>query len=345
MKNSEKLMNEIINKIPDAVVIVNSSADILYLNDSAIELTGINNADIQLNEILENLDISMMDSELITYKTNLRTFENDVLSVRVNINKSNELYFITIIPLKDLSLLNQAHTDFVSTVSHELRTPLTSIKGFVDTLINSGNMLNEEQKKRFLMIIKDQIERLNRLVENLLTVSRLECKSDKSILKSVNLSQFVDNVLQIIQPKAEDHKFIKNININLPNLLVDTDKLEQVFVNLLDNAVKYSYSQSSIFINAEIYKKNDNFILIEIEDEGVGIPEDKLDKIFTKFSRIDNPLTRQVQGTGLGLYIIKTLIDSMGGKIFAKRKNNGTIFSVILPVATPENIITRENLC
>ncbi|MEI7475335.1 MAG: ATP-binding protein [bacterium] len=328
---------------PDAVLLVDSNFRIIYINSLMDNILGddlcLNG--LKLNDLMPELDLSNDKNELLT-KLVRENSEN--MLIRVKYSKLDGGYCLfSIIPLQELSSLSQAHSDFVSTVSHELRTPLTSLKGFVDTLINSGNRLSEEQKSRFLYIIKSQIERLNRLVENLLTVSRLESSVDKPILKSVNFDKFIDNIIQTIKINANEHIFIKKINKNLPDLFVDSDKLEQIFVNLIDNAVKYSYPKSEIIINADLY--DNEFIRIDIEDNGVGIPLDKIKTIFTKFSRIDNPMTRQVQGTGLGLYITKTLVESLGGKIFASNKENGTVFSVLLPMASSENILKRDRVC
>jgi len=271
------------------------------------------------------------------YIGELKDKDEKLTCVRINFSKTNDdktIYLI--IPLADVAFLDRAHIDFVSTVSHELRTPLTSIKGFADTLLSSGNRLTAEQQKRFLGIIKNQVDRLTRLVENLLTVSKLESKKDKSIYKAIELSKFFENIVYSIQQKAPDHKIEIEIMPGLPPVWADTDKFEQIMTNLTDNAVKYSAPDTKVIIEACFVKENPDLIEISVKDQGVGIPEEHLSKIFTKFSRIDNPLTRQVEGTGLGLYITKSLVENMGGKINVKSSKKGSVFSIIIPVATYE---------
>lgn len=248
----------------------------------------------------------------------------------------NNNYISVITPLSEIAILNQAHLDFVSTVSHELRTPLTSIKGFADTLITAGDKLSDEQQKRFIYIIKSQVDRLSRLVENLLTVSRLEGQKFKTIYKAIDFNQFIKPVLNNVSLKAQDHIIKLDISSNLPPVWADSDKLEQIMTNLIDNAIKYSNKGTVIELIVGLAKNDQDFLSITVKDNGVGIPKEFLPKIFTKFSRLDNPLTRQVEGTGLGLYITKSLVESMGGNIFAFSEQNGSSFTLKMPIATPE---------
>ena len=185
-----------------------------------------------------------------------------------------------------LNNLDQAHLDFISTVSHELRTPLTSIRGFADTLLSSYDRLTPEQREKFLHIIKDQSNRLISLVENLLTVSKMQSDKELLIYKSVDVTQFIDFSIQMIKNQYKTHKYVCNYEKNLPKILVDTDKFQQILLNLIDNASKYSNEGSTIEIKvSQNYTKNT--VLISIKDEGIGINPEDISKIFNKFSRID----------------------------------------------------------
>ena len=235
-----------------------------------------------------------------------------------------------------LNNLEQAHLDFISTVSHELRTPLTSIRGFADTLLSSYDRLTPEQREKFLHIIKDQSNRLIGLVENLLTVSKMQSDKELLIYKSVDVTQFIDFSIQMIRNQYKTHKYICNYEKNLPKILVDTDKFQQILLNLIDNASKYSNEGSTVEIKVlQNYAKNT--VAISIKDEGIGISEENLDKIFNKFSRIDSPLTRKIQGNGLGLYITKTLVEKMNGEISVESSPKGSTFKIEFKVATPED--------
>lgn len=232
--------------------------------------------------------------------------------------------------------LEQAHIDFISTVSHELRTPLTSIRGFADTLLTSYDRLTPEQREKFLLIIKEQSNRLINLVENLLTVSKMQSDKELIIYKTVDIKPIVDSVIQIIKNQYKTHKYVCNYDTNLPKILIDTDKLQQILLNITDNASKYSNEGTTVTINLG-QNYNDGTVIISIKDEGIGIDKENIDKIFNKFSRIDSPLTRKIQGNGLGLYITKTLIEKMNGKIEVQSSSKGSEFKIIFKAATPED--------
>lgn len=226
--------------------------------------------------------------------------------------------------------------DFVSTVSHELRTPLTSIRGFAQTILSSWDALDDNSKKKFIQIIEQQSNRLINLVENMLSVNKLQSFKDKLVYKSANANGLIEPIVQIIKHQYSSHKFELDLNSKIPCILVDTDKFQQIMTNLIENAAKYSNEGTTITIKTNFHSSPD-FISIRISDEGIGIKEEDFDKIFTKFSRLDNPLTRKVQGSGLGLYITKTLVQKMNGIIKVHSGENGTTFEVLLPVEDVEN--------
>lgn len=232
--------------------------------------------------------------------------------------------------------LDQAHLDFISTVSHELRTPLTSIRGFADTLLTSYDRLTPEQREKFLNIIKDQSNRLINLVENLLTVSKMQSNRELLVYKTVDVIPFIDASVQMIKNQYKTHKYICNYEKNLPKILIDTDKFQQILLNLIDNASKYSGENSTVTINVK-QDFNNNTLAICIKDEGIGIKEEDINKIFNKFSRIDSPLTRKIQGNGLGLYITKTLVEKMNGQISVESSERGSEFKIVFKAAIPED--------
>ena len=278
--------------------------------------------------ILENLGLSVV----LTDKDNKPIYKNTDETDYSSFSKKN-------IKIKDkeYQLLTQNDTnktqeEFINTVSHELRTPLTSIRGFADTMLNSSDMLTKEQQNKFLTIIKNQADRLTRLVENLLEVSNITRKATP-ILKEINFKNFISPIITIFERKYPNTHFETIIFNKLPEIWADSDILEQIMTNLIDNAAKYSQENAKVIIKAEFL---DNNISIKIIDEAVKIPTNQLENIFNKFSRIDNPLTRKVEGSGLGLYITKTLVTKLNGTIKAENHENGNIFTVILPVTTVE---------
>lgn len=227
------------------------------------------------------------------------------------------------------------YEDFISTVSHELRTPLTSIRGFSQTMLASWDKLDDESKKKFLKIIEEQSNRLINLVENMLSVTKLQSSKEMLILKEIEISPVVNTVVSIVKNQYKDREFEVDINSKTPTILVDIDKFMQIMTNLIENAAKYSDEHSTVRIKSG-FCKNCEFVSIKIIDNGIGISEADYEKIFTKFSRIDNPLTRKVQGSGLGLYITKSLVEKMKGDISVKSENGETTFEVRFPVCNIE---------
>jgi len=234
--------------------------------------------------------------------------------------------------------LAQSQQDFISTVSHELRTPLTSIRGFADTMLMAQDKLSKEQATKFLTIIRNQADRLTRLVSSLLTVSTID-KKQSFVLKGIDFNSFIQPVITIFEKKYFNKRYELIIPNNLPQIYADSDILEQIMTNLLDNASKYSNENSIITVKALF---SDNKIQIQVIDEGIIIPADKLDKIFDKFSRIDNPLTRKTEGSGLGLFITKSLVEKLGGSIKAENYEKGNIFTLFLkPVSIEQQILSK----
>lgn len=233
--------------------------------------------------------------------------------------------------------MEQIYSDFISTVSHELRTPLTSIRGFADTMLMSYDKLDAEQKKKFLTIIKEQSNRLIKLVENLLSISKIQVQHSNLVFKSVNPKATVEQVADILKNQYPSHPFEIQCAADVSNILVDENKFQQIMINLMDNAAKYSYEKGAVKVEISNSSK-ENFVSIKVKDHGVGIEPENLGRIFEKFTRIENHLTRKTQGSGLGLYIVKDLIEKMGGQIFVESSvelpNSGSVFEVLLPVAS-----------
>jgi len=226
--------------------------------------------------------------------------------------------------------------DFISTVSHELRTPLTSIRGFAQTMLSSWDKLDDEHKKKFIQIIEQQSNRLINLVENMLSVNKLQSFKDKFVYKSASANTLIEPIIQIVKHQYPDHTFEADFNKKIPQILVDVDKFQQIMTNLIENAAKYSNDGTKITIKTD-FSCCPDYISIKVIDEGIGIKEEDFEKIFSKFSRLDNPLTRKVQGSGLGLYITRTLVKKMNGEITVKSSENGTTFDVYLPVENVEH--------
>ena len=232
--------------------------------------------------------------------------------------------------------MNDIQNEFISTVSHEMRTPLTSIRGFSQTLLNSWDKLDDESKKKFVKIIEEQSNRLINLVENILTVSKINV--DKPKFKQVNVNSSIEKVVQMILQKYKEYNIVLNLNKSLPCAKLDEDKFQQVMTNLLDNACKYSKPDKDILVTTSFSPENK--ISIKVIDHGIGIDPMAREKIFEKFVRLENHLTSTTQGNGLGLYITKNLVESMQGTITAYSiPNISTEFWVEFPFYNPEEAL------
>ena len=216
--------------------------------------------------------------------------------------------------------------DFISTVSHELRTPLTSIRGFTQTMLSSWDKIDDESKKKFLKIIEEQSNRLIHLVENILSVTKIP--DEVLILKKTQVNNPIMSSVQLVKQKYPNHKIITDFDKSNHEIYVDAEKFQQILINLIENACKYSEDGSEVIISTQ---SDSEKVYIRIKDEGIGIDEEYAEKIFEKFSRIDNPLTRKTQGSGLGLFITKSLTEKMHGKISFRNLDKGTVFLLFFP--------------
>lgn len=248
---------------------------------------------------------------------------------------------LTVVYIIQASSVQQAQTEFVSTVSHELRTPLTSIKGFADTILRAGERLEAGQQKRYVGIIKDQADRLTRLVEDLLAVSRLESRKLQMTIRAIDLNDAVQRVCRNLMDKTRNHKIVTKIPQGLPAVWADADRLEQILTNLVDNAIKYSPAGTQVTIAAREVVESPEMVEISVTDQGGGIAEENINQIFNKFTRLDNPLSRATEGTGLGLYITRSLVLALGGTINVVSEPGETTFVVHLPQATLEKQAAR----
>lgn len=231
-----------------------------------------------------------------------------------------------------LKHLENVRKDFVSNVSHELKTPVTSIKGFIETL-QDGAIENPEEARHFLDIISRHTNRLNAIIEDLLTLSRLEQSASiaENRLQELKLRPILESAIQLCEVNSAS-KFIK-INLECDeNITASIDELlfEQAIVNLVDNAIKYSLENKEITVTAASSNKE---VVIKIADQGFGIPEEHICRIFERFYRVDKARSRKAGGTGLGLSIVKHIINAHNGNIAVSSEiNKGSIFTISLPV-------------
>ena len=211
----------------------------------------------------------------------------------------------------ELKELNEFRSNLLDTVSHELRTPLTSIQGYTSRLMRQDIVLTDEMKQKSLRIIKEQTERLKRLIDDLLTIPDIERLRLHTVNTEVSLPEVLEQSELLLRKRGE-HEIFVNIDEKFPSVIGDKGRLEQVFVNLYENAIKYAYPDTAIIVNV---LKLENKAIIKVKNKCDKIPEKKLATLFDKFVRLDDEMTRTTRGTGLGLFIVKGLIEAMQGTI------------------------------
>lgn len=227
-----------------------------------------------------------------------------------------------------LKQLDSFKSNLIDTVSHEFRTPLTSIKGYTSRLLRNDVTITEDMRIKSLKTIKRQTERLSRMVEDLLVIPDIETSVLRVFPENINIASIIDNVALFMR-----HNTGRVINIFMPEecplVYADEDRVEQIIINLLENASKYAIPDTEINVHIS---SDSQFAKVVIQNECQQIEEDKLNKLFDKFTRMDDSTTRTTRGTGLGLFIVKGLVEAMGGKIMLSSHNDFSV-TFTLPLA------------
>ena len=244
--------------------------------------------------------------------------------------------------ITEIRRLEQVRTDFAANVSHELKTPLTSIRGFVETLEN-GAIDNPPMAHKFLRIIMLETERLTRLINDILSISKLESGSDEVTIERLRLDKMAFDVADMLSIHAGEKQVTIDCHMNSEpvNIMGNSDRVEQMLINLIENAIKYNKPGGSVTVQVFSNGEEAN---IAISDTGIGIAEENLPRLFERFYRVDKGRSRQMGGTGLGLAIVKHIVRSMNGEIEVHSKlGEGTEFLITLPLA-PKSDPDRDNI-
>ena len=235
---------------------------------------------------------------------------------------------------KELKQLNEFRSNMIDTVSHEFRTPLTSIQGYTSRLMRQDIEIDEETKQKSLRVIKKQAERLKRMIEDLLVIPDIEGNRLHFNVNPVSISSVIENSIMLVKNDS-NKEIINNIENCDLEILADNDRIEQVFVNLIENAIKYSKEGSPITLDYEIESDK---LVVSVKNDYDMIPREKLKTLFDKFTRVDDSTTRTTRGTGLGLFIVKGLVEGMGGEIrLYSNEECGFCVKVYMPINQVEN--------
>jgi len=239
-----------------------------------------------------------------------------------------------------LRSLDQVKSNFIAMISHELRTPLTSIKGFAVTLFKYDKEISEEKRRVYLEVLNEETDRLTRLITELLDISRIESGHVEMLWQMVDVPAMVQKIFDRMRSKAGAVKLEAQFVGEFPRIMADVSKLEQVFVNLLENAIKYSPATGQVRVTGHLSASG---IQIEVSDQGPGIPFSEQEKVFDKFYREDNEINRRHPGTGLGLPICRALVNLHGGKIWLDDESGqGCRIQFRMPLNTDKAMIRKE---
>jgi len=238
----------------------------------------------------------------------------------------------------DISGMKKAENmrrDFVANVSHELRTPVSVIKGYAETLLDGTMAADPERAVRFVEIILSHSERLSSLINDILTLSKLESKNAVLDLNSLDAAGTMAKTCMLLEENAHKKQIslVCDIPPGLPRIMADQGRLEQVLINLLDNAIKYTSEQGTVTLSAQ-WDEASGMVRIDVADTGIGIPFKDIPRIFERFYRVDEARSREQGGTGLGLAIVKHIVQLHGGDIsVTSEQGKGSVFSFTLKVA------------
>ena len=238
--------------------------------------------------------------------------------------------------MRQLRDADRTKTEFVSMLAHELRGPMTTVMGFGYTLRDQSDVLTEEKRKDVLRIIIREVERLSRMVTDLLDVSRMESGVIRYELAPMSLLELLQSTFEIHTSFHTKHELDVQLDPDLPKVMGDKDRISQVIINLLTNATRYSPEGTTITVRARVLEGSTDEVHVSVTDEGIGIPDDDQERIFEKFSMLPKPVWVK-KGTGLGLFITKGIIDAHRGRLWIDSEvGKGTTFNFSLPIATDE---------
>lgn len=327
----------------DGVAAFSTDGTLIHMNPATENLLGVRfEHSLTFDEMFADLDMPENDESAVrSFMTSEITRFGRVLSITLAPYGALDGEGGVIAVIHDVTeqrKLDEARREFVANVSHELRTPLTNIRSYTETLYDAVGELPIETEKQFLGVIGSESERMARIVTDLLTLSRLDYGRMDLRMTRFKLADMLRNVANAMKLTAEDsgHELIVDTPDKLPELMGDRERLEQVVVNILSNAVKYTPAGGHIRLSAR--EISGERVRIMVEDDGVGIPQEDVPRLFERFYRVDKARSREAGGTGLGLAIAKEIVQQHEGRItLASEYGKGTTVSIILPLGlTPD---------
>jgi len=341
----KNMQQAVFESMKEGVLAVDYDEKILLINNTARTILGINGADVKgrtLQEVVRISEIQKFFKKIISEGSAQETeiiiqhVKDKSLQLSGTILKDVDNKEIgVLVVLNDISNLKHLDTlkrDLIANVSHELKTPVTTIKGFIETL-QDGAIDNPKDAERFLNIVSKHIDRLDMIIDDILTLSKLEQNeiTDKIELEEQLIKPIFKSVIDDYELKAKE----KKINVRIicdDNLTANIDRrlMQQALNNLIENAIKYSDKNTNVILEA---LKDENFLIINVKDEGFGISDEHIPRLFERFYRVDKSRSRDIGGTGLGLSIVKHIVNILGGIIDVQSiPAKGSNFTIRLPL-------------
>ena len=345
-RSRDHALSVVMNQMQSGIIVVDARLHILLVTPMARKLLGVapNSEGVAITEASKDVNLDSVFSEAMRREG---IYTNEV-AARTAVGRGHRPLRLYVSPMwqdgkvigalamvediTELRRLEQVRTDFVANVSHELKTPLTSIKGFVETLLD-GAINNPPMAEKFLKIIMLEAERLTRLINDILSISKLESGMTEGASVLIRLDKLAFEVADMLRIHAEEKQVTINAHRNKTPVYIvgDPDRVEQMLINLIENGIKYNKPGGSVTVHVFGNEREAN---LTISDTGIGIAEEHLPRLFERFYRVDKGRSRSMGGTGLGLAIVKHIVRSMNGEIEVHSKlGEGTEFLVTLPVA------------
>jgi two-component system sensor histidine kinase VicK len=335
-------LDTIFNYMAEGVVAVDTNGYIIHANPISMEIVSQAGKDVLLYSSLPKMifPLEVLNIRDINYSDESTLEGDETLEINSQVYKvkyapfKNEKNNIggLIIVFQDMTTehkLDNMRKEFVANVSHELKTPITTIKSYTETLMDNG--VDGEIRNNFLAVINNECDRMARLVRDLLQLSNLDYKKTTWKKEEVSVKELLEEILLKLEFafKEKEHELILETEEGLPNIVIDKDGIEQVILNIVSNAIKYTEKKGKIEITT---KSLDGYVNIIVTDNGIGIPEDDQNRIFERFYRVEKGRSRELGGTGLGLSIAKQIIESHGGEIsLISSFNSGTSVKIKIP--------------
>ena len=346
-------LEHVIESVYAGIVMVHTNGRVMQMNSSARAMLGVDQnerlsgdyaATFKNEAVREVIRLALAEDTEIQQEISLPSPENEeeerIYQVQTAMAKGEDQAVIGVVAIfndiTEIRGIERMKTAFVSTVSHELRTPLTSIKGFISTLLQDvEGFYDKDTVHEFYTIIDQECDRLTRLISDLLNVSRIEAGRALDLNPApVDILNVVDKVVATQKSYTSKHEFAVDLDSDMPTIVADADKVDQILTNLVSNSIKYAPNGGVITVSGH---KTDGVIRMAVSDQGMGIPAEHLDKVFDRFHRIDNRDTRKVGGTGIGLYLVKHLVEAHGGRIWVESEvGKGSSFIFELPKCPPQ---------